>query len=101
MVDLARGDWDAAERNARWGIDAEPHLRCPALIVQGRLGVRRGDPGGAELLAEAWGITEQLGGARRIGPAASALAEAAWLRGDLTTLGPFLRTAYQRAPDRL
>jgi DNA-binding CsgD family transcriptional regulator len=96
MVDLARGAWGEAERNARWGIDADaPFIRCPALIVQGRLRVRRGDPGGAELLAQAWEIAQQLGDAQRIGPAASAIAEAAWLRGDLTALRPFLRTGYE------
>ena len=91
MVDLARGAWDEAERNAQWGIDADaPFIRCPALIVQGRLRIRQGHPGGAELLAQAWEIAQQLGDAQRIGPAASALAEAAWLRGDLTAVAPLL-----------
>ena len=96
MVDLARGAWDEAERNARWGIDADaPFTRCPALIVQGRLRIRQGHPGGAELLAQAWEIAQQLGDAQRIGPAASALAEAAWLRGDLTAVAPLLSAAHE------
>ena len=98
MVDLARGAWDEAERNAQWGLDADaPFIRCPALIVQGRLRIRRGHPGGAELLAQAWEIAQQLGDAQRIGPAASALAEAAWLRGDLTAARS---TSPDRVPER-
>ena len=96
MVDLARGAWEEAERNAQWGVDADaPFIRCSALIVQGRLQIRRGHPGGAELLAQAWELAQQLGDAQRIGPAASALAEAAWLRGDLTAVTAVLRTAYE------
>jgi DNA-binding CsgD family transcriptional regulator len=97
MVDLARGAWNEAERNAQWGIDADaPFIRCPALIVQGRLRIRQGHPGGAELLAQAWEIAQELGDAQRIGPAASALAEAAWLRGNVAAVAPVLRKANQQ-----
>jgi DNA-binding CsgD family transcriptional regulator/tetratricopeptide (TPR) repeat protein len=84
MVYLARGWWDDAEREIGWAVDAEPIIRCPALVVLGTIRTRRGQKGGAELLEQAWKIAEQLGEAQRTGPAAAALLEAAWLDGDPT-----------------
>jgi DNA-binding CsgD family transcriptional regulator len=82
MIHLARGAWDEAEREARWGIDAEPNIACPALMVLGRIRIRRGQDGGGELLAQAWRIAQRLDEMQRVGPALSALAEAAGLAGD-------------------
>jgi DNA-binding CsgD family transcriptional regulator/tetratricopeptide (TPR) repeat protein/energy-coupling factor transporter ATP-binding protein EcfA2 len=82
MLYLARGAWDEAEREAAWAVDAQLTMRCPALVVLGRVRIRRGQDGGDELLSQAWEIAKQLGEAQRLGPAASALVEAAWLRGD-------------------
>jgi DNA-binding CsgD family transcriptional regulator len=84
MLSLARGAWDAAEREAEWAVDAQLNMRCPALVVLGLVRIRRGQEGGDELLAEAWEIAQQLGEVQRIAPAAAALAEAAWLRGDVS-----------------
>jgi DNA-binding CsgD family transcriptional regulator len=50
--------------------------------VLGLVRVRRGRPGGVELLAEAWRLARDLGEVQRIGPAVAALVEAAWLTGD-------------------
>jgi DNA-binding CsgD family transcriptional regulator len=81
---LARGSWDEAEREASWGADAQPIIRCPALVVLGRIRSRRGLDGGEDMLTEAWGIARRVGEPQRLGPAGSALLEAAWLRGDFS-----------------
>jgi DNA-binding CsgD family transcriptional regulator/tetratricopeptide (TPR) repeat protein len=83
---LARGQWEAAEREAAWALQAQLNMRCPALVVTGLARARRGVAGGDELLAEAWGIAVRLGEAQRTGPAGAALLEAAWLRGQTPAL---------------
>ncbi|MBG0568280.1 ATP-binding protein [Actinoplanes aureus] len=82
MVHLLSGDWDEAERHARWEIGAPAMMRTPALVVRGLTRLRRGLPGGDGFLTEAWEIACGIGEAQRVGPAGAALAEAAWLRGD-------------------
>jgi DNA-binding CsgD family transcriptional regulator len=81
-LEVARGAWDQAVRTAEFALEERPPLRCPALIVLGRVRVRRGLGGGEELLAQAWELAVDMGELQRTGPAAVALAEAAWLRGD-------------------
>jgi DNA-binding CsgD family transcriptional regulator/energy-coupling factor transporter ATP-binding protein EcfA2 len=83
---LARAAWDDAVRAARRGLDGGPWVRHGALIVLGRVRVRRGEPGGDELLREAWALAVDLGELRRTGPTAAARAEAAWLAGDHTAV---------------
>jgi hypothetical protein len=78
MVYLALGRWDQAEREAPWAVEAEPILRCPALVVLGTIRVRRGQEGGERLLEQAWEIGQRIGEPLRFGPAAAALLEAAW-----------------------
>ena len=81
-LELARAAWDDAVRAARRGLDGGPWVRHGALIVLGRVRVRRGEPGGDELLREAWALAVDLRELRRTGPTAVACAEAAWLAGD-------------------
>jgi DNA-binding CsgD family transcriptional regulator/tetratricopeptide (TPR) repeat protein len=95
MIELARGAWDKAEREAEWGLDAQPVMRCPALVVLGRIRARRGQGGADELLSEAWEIAQKLAEAQRIGPAASALVEAAWLRGDTSGVASAVALGYE------
>jgi DNA-binding CsgD family transcriptional regulator len=57
--------------------------KITALAVLGHVRVRRGDPDAARLLAEARELAIQTGELQRIAPVASALAEFAWLKGDL------------------
>jgi DNA-binding CsgD family transcriptional regulator/tetratricopeptide (TPR) repeat protein len=95
MIHLARSAWDEAEREANWAVEAQLHMRCPALIVLGLVRVRRGRPGGDDLLAEAWQIAQRLGEPLRIGPALTALAEAAWLRGDTATVRSLVVPHYE------
>jgi DNA-binding CsgD family transcriptional regulator/tetratricopeptide (TPR) repeat protein len=94
MVYLARGWWDEAEREIRWAVDAEPIVRGPALVVLGTVQARRGQEGATQLLEQAWAIARQLGEAQRTGPAAAALLEAAWLRGDASRVASVVAPAY-------
>ncbi len=96
MVYLALGRWDEAEREAPSTDDTEPIIRCPALVVLGTVQVRRGQEGGEQLLDHAWEIAQQLGEAQRTGPAAAALLEAAWLRGDTSRVASAVAPAYEQ-----
>ncbi len=78
---LATGHWDEAVRAAELAVEAQPPMRSPALVTLGRVRVRRGQPGGSELLAQAWELAEHLQELQRTGPAAAARAEVAWLHG--------------------
>ena len=80
-IQVARGRWDEAEREAEWAVDAQPTMQCPAFVVAGRARARRGDETGTALLTRAWELAVRLAEAQRLGPAGSALLEAAWLRG--------------------
>jgi DNA-binding CsgD family transcriptional regulator len=95
MVYLALGRWDEAEREAAWTVDAEPIMRCLGLAVLGTVQVRRGREGGERLLEEAWEVGQRIGEAQRIGPAAVALLEAAWLRGDTSRVASLVAPAYE------
>jgi DNA-binding CsgD family transcriptional regulator/tetratricopeptide (TPR) repeat protein/energy-coupling factor transporter ATP-binding protein EcfA2 len=96
MALMLRGDWDEAETHARWEEGAPSMMRTPALVVRGLTRIRRGRPGGDEILAEAWRIARGIGEAQRLGPAGAAVAEAAWLCGD-TAAAERLAPAYRRA----
>ena len=95
MVYLALGRWDEAEREISWAVDAEPIIRCPALVVLGTVQARRGQESGTQLLEQAWAIAQQLGEPQRTGPAAAALLEAAWLRGDASRVASVVAPAYE------
>jgi DNA-binding CsgD family transcriptional regulator/energy-coupling factor transporter ATP-binding protein EcfA2/tetratricopeptide (TPR) repeat protein len=95
MLFALRGSWDDAEREARWATtDAQLNMRCPALIVLGQVRTRRGQDSSA-VLTEAWEIARKLGEPQRIGPAASAVLEAAWLRGDAAEVASAIEPYYK------
>src|SRR5262245_44800263 len=81
-----QGDWTAAADDAALVL-AHPRVwaiaKIPALAVLGHVRVRRGDPDAERLLAEARDLAMATGEPQRIAPVAAALAEYAWLRGDL------------------
>jgi ATP/maltotriose-dependent transcriptional regulator MalT len=81
-LEFARGSWDEAIRVAEAAADAFLPARCPALIVLGRVHARRGQPQAARLLSSAWELAVQIDELQRLGPAAAARAEDAWLRGE-------------------
>jgi DNA-binding CsgD family transcriptional regulator len=97
MLRLATGQWDDAVRAAEFVLDATPPYRAPALAVLGRVRVRRGEPGGGALLAEAWKLAGRLGELQRTAPAAAARAESAWLRGDDPDAVTTLESVYGEA----
>ncbi len=94
---LARGNWDEAAQYAEMGVDAHAPTRCAALTVLARIRVRRGEPGADELLGPAWELAVRADELQRLGPAASARAEDAWLRGDLTAVRDIVTPVYREA----
>jgi DNA-binding CsgD family transcriptional regulator/predicted NBD/HSP70 family sugar kinase len=96
-LEFARGSWDEAVRAAEAAVDAFLPARCPALIVLGRVQVRRGQARAAGLLSSAWKLAVQLDELQRLGPAASARAEDAWLRGDHARVRDIAMPIYQEA----
>jgi DNA-binding CsgD family transcriptional regulator len=80
---LEQGRWQEAAADASAVLEASRAalLRINPLLVLALVRVRRGDPGGEELLEEARGLVMPTGEVMRIGPLAAACAEAAWLKG--------------------
>jgi DNA-binding CsgD family transcriptional regulator/energy-coupling factor transporter ATP-binding protein EcfA2 len=94
---VARAEWQDAVRAARRGLDGGPMVRHGALTVLGRVRVRRGEPGGEELLEEAWALAVELRELQRTGPTAVARAEAAWLAGDHAAVRAIAGPVYEEA----
>jgi DNA-binding CsgD family transcriptional regulator len=59
--------------------------------------VRRGEARGTRLLASAWELAVQIGELQRIGPAAAARAEDAWLHGDHARVRGIADPVYREA----
>jgi DNA-binding CsgD family transcriptional regulator len=101
---LMIGQWAGAEEDARasLALGEQPGVSlCPALIALGRLQARRGDPAAGATVAEAWRLAVASGEIQRLGPAAVALAENAWLEGEFpAALRADIRRAYELADDR-
>ncbi|WP_063894244.1 helix-turn-helix transcriptional regulator [Streptomyces sp. Root264] len=77
-----RGQWAAAEATVEQvGATECAPSRIVALTVLGRLRTRRGEPGAADLLDEAWSLAEQTGDLQRLWPVAAGRAELASLSG--------------------
>jgi len=76
-----RGQWPEADRTlAEVGAPGtSAPTRIVELTVRGRLRARRGDPGAADALGEAWGLAQRTGDLQRLWPAAAGRAELAWL----------------------
>jgi DNA-binding CsgD family transcriptional regulator/MoxR-like ATPase len=83
--ELDQGRWDEAAETAATVLRIRRASIMPrifALVVLGLVRTRRGDPGHQELLDEAWTLGGPTAELDRLGPAAIAKAEAAWLEGD-------------------
>jgi ATP/maltotriose-dependent transcriptional regulator MalT len=96
-LEFARGSWDEAVRAAEPAVGAFLPARCPALVVLGRVSVRRGQPQAARLLSSAWTLAVQIDEMQRLGPAAAARAEDAWLRGDHARVRDIAMPVYTEA----
>jgi DNA-binding CsgD family transcriptional regulator/tetratricopeptide (TPR) repeat protein len=85
IIHLYRGRWsdglEAAGEVLRSPTVA-PITSIPALVAQGRLRARRGDPGAEETLADALELAQGSGNLPHLAMVHAALAEAAWLAGD-------------------
>jgi DNA-binding CsgD family transcriptional regulator/tetratricopeptide (TPR) repeat protein len=83
-LELERGDWEAAADAAAAVLlvpRASTAPRIRALVVAALVKARRGEPGYAPLLDEAWELAEPTGELLRLAPVAAARAEVAWLVG--------------------
>ena len=81
-LELDRGCWSEAADAAGVVLRdprSAPVPRVVALSVAGLVRTRRGDPEAWALLDKAWALAEPTGELQRMGPAAAARAEAAWL----------------------
>ncbi len=96
-LEFARGSWKEAVRTASALTDAYLAARCPALTVLGRVRARRGQPGARSLLLAAWKLAVQIDELQRMGPAAAACAENAWLHGDHARVRDIAAPVYQEA----
>ncbi|HEX6932942.1 MAG TPA: AAA family ATPase [Streptosporangiaceae bacterium] len=96
-LNFARGSWDEAVSAAEAAVDAFLPARCAALVVLGRVQVRRGQPRAARLLSSAWKLAVQIDEPQRLGPAAAARAEDAWLRGDHARVRDIAAPVYAEA----
>jgi tetratricopeptide (TPR) repeat protein len=96
-LEFARGSWEEAVRTASVLTDAYLAARCPALTVVGRVRARRGQPGAGSLLLSAWKLAVQIDELQRMGPAAAARAEDAWLGGDHARVRDVAAPVYQEA----
>ena len=85
LLRLHQGRFEQA-RQAADGVlrrrDVPAVNRVNALLALGTVQARTGDPEAAATLGAALAIAEGSGEPQRLGPAVSALAELAWLRGD-------------------
>ena len=101
-IELVLGNWDAAvERGHAALADTRRRSadRFTAMAVLARIACRRGEPGSEALLDE---LRTFIGGLESVGTELAhqqlvAEAEAAWISGDLGTLVPRLRAAYDVA----
>jgi ATP/maltotriose-dependent transcriptional regulator MalT len=96
-LEFARGSWEEAVRTASALTDAYLAARCPALTVLGRVRARRGQPRASSLLLSAWKLAVQIDELQRMGPAAAACAEDAWLGGDHGRVRDIAAPVYQEA----
>jgi DNA-binding CsgD family transcriptional regulator/tetratricopeptide (TPR) repeat protein len=99
-LQLDRGQWDEAARSAELALRDHrtfPVPRVYALSVLGTLRARRGDSDVWPLLDEAIALAEPSGELQRIGPAAAARAETAWLQGDHDSVAGITEAALELA----
>jgi ATP/maltotriose-dependent transcriptional regulator MalT len=97
------GRWDDAVADAA-AVLGQPDLadtnRCFALLHTGHVRALRGDPGALDALEESLVLAQATDEAQLIFPVRIALAEMAWVRGDLTTAAAQVGAAITLA-DRL
>jgi DNA-binding CsgD family transcriptional regulator len=99
-VELDQGRWDEAAETASAVLSIHRASILPriwGLVVLGLVRARRGDPGHEPLLEEAWALGAPTDEVERMGPAATARAEVAWLAGDREGVVAATEHAFQLA----
>ena len=102
-LELDAGSWAEAGETASFVIGDPrtwPVPRIFALAVLGLVRARRGDPEVWPLLDEALALAEPTGELQRIGPAAAARAEAAWLEARHEAVAEATESALELAVER-
>jgi DNA-binding CsgD family transcriptional regulator len=95
---VLRADWERVRRDAAWGLDSpQLPLRWGALLAIGRMQLRRGHEEGEPMLREGLALATEMAELQRTAPVAAALAEAAWLKGDLAEARRVAEPAYEEA----
>ena len=97
---LEQGNWPQAADSAEQVLLVRRASTTPAiigLVVVGLLRARRGDPDPWTPIDEARELAEPSGELPRIGPAAAAQAETAWLEGRIDLIGPLTDSPYALA----
>lgn len=98
-----RGDWAGAAEDAETVLHhprVPPVDRIPALVVLGRMRMRRGDPGAEPLLREALELAAPTGELHRLAPVAAARAELEWLSARPDQAAAEVRPTYELARRR-
>lgn len=100
LIRLYQGRWVESGQCASEAL-LLPHAlaisRIMALVAQGRVRARRGDPDVWDALDEALALAEPTGTLQRVAPVAAARAEARWLAGDVDGTVAEARRGYQLA----
>jgi DNA-binding CsgD family transcriptional regulator len=99
-VRFAEGSWDEADRLAEQALrhrEVSGGIRLAGLCVRGRVAGRRGDPGAASFLDEAWDLSRDTGDLSLVGPVAAGRAELAWLAGRAEDIARLVEPAYEQA----
>jgi DNA-binding CsgD family transcriptional regulator len=103
VAELGQGRWVEAVDSAALVLH-EPSIstmpRTYALVVQGLVRARRGEPEACAPLDEALALAEPSGELARIAPVAGARAEAAWLAGDADAVRRHTDSALELAVSR-
>ena len=100
MLDLYRGHWPEALAGAQELLsrpNIHPFALTPARLAAGRVLVRRGEPGGDDLLDDALAGLLKTANRQRVPTAYTARAEAAWLAGDPERTVAEANAAYELA----
>lgn len=94
---MEQGRWTAAEDDLADLVEEESVIAIRSLRVKGQIEARRGDPDAERTLQRAMDLAERLGESQGLIPITAALAEWAWLEGNLESRLGDLETMYQRA----
>jgi DNA-binding CsgD family transcriptional regulator len=102
-IELEEGRWTEAAETAQHVLRLRRTSITPrifALVVLGLVRARRGDPGAAPVLDEAWSLAAEAGDLWRVSTVAQARAEVAWLDGDRAAVEAATDDVLERAVER-